>query len=280
MNRGLVSDCCIIIQTTVNWQMSFLPSSWFTHPLTNWLSPMIVEALPETIFDSITLWSCVTWKRSEKGKYKSNIYKIIQILKIFPLLERQHNTTTVDYLHHQEELLLGDTIKYLSLSDKLLFLVFVPHLPIKGLLSLLLYCTEYSPRCRFVGLVVGEEATPPPATPDAPVHLWIIIITTLRDSPFPRFLNCTCVQWLVGGSCTHLHTLPLAIAHTIIHVLWPQTQLNESHPLQFIAHLKSERLKPRFESFSNRTANTSEFSAIISISTSTRYIAGSKFKGT
>lgn len=104
---------------------------------------------------------------AKKWKYKSNIYKIIQILKIFPLLERQHNTQPQLITSTIRRSCWLDTIKYLSLSDKLLFLVFVQHLPIKGLLSLLLLY-RILPTLPFCWTCCWKEApqsSPPPRSP-------------------------------------------------------------------------------------------------------------------
>lgn len=156
MNRGLVSDCCIIIQTTVNRQMSFLPSSWLTHPLTNWLSPMIVEALPETYLRlHHTVIMCYLETQRERKiqiKYLQNNTNSKNISS--PRETTQHNHSRLPPPSGGAVVGWYDKVPLSRINSCSWYLCRIYLLKVS---SLSYYCTEYSPRCRFVGLVVGRR---------------------------------------------------------------------------------------------------------------------------
>lgn len=120
----------------------------------------------------------------------------------------------------------------------------------------------YCPRCRLVGLIGGTTTTTtwlhythqcniyPPS-----IHLSTQLLSARFTFP-AIFLNCL----------AHVDVWN-KLSHTIIHVLWPQIQLNESHPI----HRASEYEPPIriiFKSQSDYELNIAVV-PIISISPST-----------
>lgn len=125
----------------------------------------------------LLLYRSVIWKRTEKRKYKSNIYKIIiQILKIFPLPRH----------HHQQQSVCGHD-KSLSISAQVVSL------------CLSLGISSHDDKCRYTAhvavlldLLEGRRRRRPGST--TPTNaIYILLAFTFRhnysprDSPFPRY---------------------------------------------------------------------------------------------
>lgn len=157
MNRGLVSDCCIIIQTTVRQLTNVFLAIVLAHPPTHKL--IKPDDSGGSTWDYLRLHHTVIMcyletqrERKIQIKYLQNNTNSKNISS--PRETTQHNHSRLPPPSGGAVVGWYDKVPLSRINSCSWYLCRIYLLKVS---SLSYYCTEYSPRCRFVGLVVGRR---------------------------------------------------------------------------------------------------------------------------